>query len=157
MYLSYEKYFEKVKKDILNETESIERKVYELISCYFNTDIVPMEKYKEYITLGIINRYYMYKDVYPKISIKEDSFTSYAIKDNNGYYNLEDFLLNRLFNNLKKVYINHDKDASICYYQIRNKAIYFTHDAFNKYIVDIPNIPDKINEYFKQYLNMFIY
>ncbi len=156
MYLSYEKYFEKVKKDILNETESIERKVYELISCYFNTDIVPMEKYKEYIALGIINRYYMYKDVYPKISIKEDSFTSYAIKDNNGYYNLEDFLLNRLFNNLKKVYVNHDKDASICYYQIRNKAIYFTHDAFNKYIVDIPNIPDKINEYFKQYLNMFI-
>ena len=112
MYLSYEKYFEKVKNDISNESESIERKVYELISCYFKTNIIPTEKYKEYITLGIVNRYYMYKDVYPKISTSEDSFTSYAIKDNNGYYNLEDFLLNRLFNNLKKVYINHDPNAN---------------------------------------------
>lgn len=156
MYLSYEKYFEKVKNDISNESESIERKVYELISCYFKTNIIPTEKYKEYITLGIINRYYMYKDVYPKISTSEDSFTSYAIKDNNGYYNLEDFLLNRLFNNLKKVYINHDPNANTNYYQTRNKAIYFTHDALSKYIVDIPDIPDNINEYIKKYFNMFI-
>ena len=98
----------------------------------------------------------MYKDVYPKISTSEDTFTSYAIKDNNGYYNLEDFLLNRLFNNLKKVYINHDPNANTNYYQTRNKAIYFTHDALSKYIVDIPDIPDNINEYIKKYFNMFI-
>ena len=79
MNLTYEKYFSKVNKDNLNDIESIERKIYELLTCYFYTDIVPTDEYIEYITLGIINRYYMYKDVYPKISTSEDSFTSYAI------------------------------------------------------------------------------
>ena len=152
MNLTYEKYFSKVNKDNLNDIESIERKIYELLTCYFYTDIVPTDEYIEYITLGIINRYYMYKDVYPKISTSEDSFTSYAIKDHNGYYNLEDFLLNRLFNNLKKVYIDHDQSTTISSYQSINKAIYFAKDAFSKYILNTLNGDKFKNKYLKKFI-----
>ena len=150
MNLTYDEYYNKVMEDTINGKETIDRKIYELLKCYVYTDIVPTCEYMKYITMGIVNRYYMYKDVYPKISTSEDSFTSYAIKDNNGYYNLEDFLLNRLFNNLKKIYINHDKNAKISCYQSRNKAIYFAQEAFSKYITETLN-QDK-----DKYLNMII-
>ena len=152
MNLTYDEYYSKVIEDTLNGKESIERKIYELLKCYVYTDIVPNSEYMKYITMGIVNRYYMYKDVYPKISTSEDAFTSYAIKDNNGYYSLEDFLLNRLFNNLKKIYIDHDKFATTSSYQSINKAIYFAESAFSKYILDTLNGDKYKNKYLKKFI-----
>ena len=87
-------------------------KINAFLECYFSTLEITDEDKKNTIREAIIKRYNKYKDSFPYISEKEDPFKNYVIKSKNGYYSLEDFLLNRLFQSIR--YINKDEEES-CY------------------------------------------
>ncbi len=87
-------------------------KINAFLECYFSTLEITDEDEKNTIREAIIKRYNKYNDSFPYISEKEDPFKNYVIKSKNGYYSLEDFLLNRLFQSIR--YIDKDEEES-CY------------------------------------------
>lgn len=124
-------------------------KINELLDCYFETLEIDDETVRTCIRNGIINRYNKYKDSFPVVSVNDDGFRNYIIKSNNGYYQLEDFLLNRLFQGLRYIVENEDENAKICQYAERNRTIYIARMAMIKAAMPfIANWEEKQKDFF---------
>lgn len=67
------------------------------LNCFFDSLGISDEEFKTYIRNGIIDRYNKYISSFPIIQADNNTDKNFIIKSNNGYYSLEDFLLNRLF------------------------------------------------------------
>ncbi len=78
-------------------------KINDFLNCFFDTLDINDEVTRSYIRNGIINRYKKYINYYPLVLVNEDTDRNFIIKSSNGYYKLEDFLLNRLFQGLRYI------------------------------------------------------
>ena len=107
-------------------------KINAFLNCYFSILEIDDEKERNCIREAIIKRYDKYKDCFPFISINEDNFQNYAIKSTNGYYPLEDFLLNRLFQSVRYIYDIKDKDAESSFYDEKSRSIGIMADAIDE-------------------------
>ena len=107
-------------------------KIDAFLNCYFSTLEIDNEQEKNSIREAIIKRYDKYKDCFPFISINEDNFQNYAIKSTNGYYPLEDFLLNRLFQSVRYIFSIKDKDAESSFYNEKSRSIGIMADAIDE-------------------------
>lgn len=112
-------------------------KINDFLNCYFNILGINDETTMACIKNGIINRYNKYKDCFPTISVNDDSFKNYIIKSNNGYYHLEDFLLNRLFQSLRYIIVKSDENAESCEFSEKNRTIYIAENAIKKVAMPI--------------------
>ncbi len=99
-------------------------KINDFLNCYFDTLEIDDETTKNCIKNGIINRYNKYKDYFPVIPVIDDKFENYIIKSDNGYYRLEDFLLNRLFQSLRYISFKSDENAKYCQFDEKTRTIY---------------------------------
>ena len=123
-------------------------KINDFLNCYFEVMGFTDEQVIDWIRNGILNRYEKYKDAYPTISIEDDNYQNYAIKSTNGHYELEDFLLNRLFQSLREIIIRNDENAQSCEYSPKNRTMYISEPAIRKVISSKLNWPDEIKEKF---------
>lgn len=114
-------------------------KINDFLNCYFNVLKIDDETTMTYIKNGIVNRYNKYKDYFPTISVNDDNFKNYIIKSNNGYYHLEDFLLNRLFQSLRYIIIIDDENANFCEFSEKSRTIYLTENAIKKVAMPMVN------------------
>lgn len=129
-------------------------KINDFLNCYFDTMELSDEQIKTYIRNGIINRYNTYKDVFPTIPIDDDTYQNYAIKSSDGYYNLENFLLNRLFQSLRNVFIKDNENADSSAYSSKNRTIYFSETAIKTNIFNkLQNWPNELKE---KYANIIL-
>lgn len=133
-------------------------KINDFLNCYFDTLGIDDEATMTCIKNGIINRYNKYKDYFPTISVNDDSFKNYIIKSNNGYYQLEDFLLNRLFQSLRYITVKSDENAESCEFSEKNRTIYIAENAMKKVALPkISNWPDESKELFLKILMFTVF
>lgn len=129
-------------------------KINNFLTCYFDTMGFSNEQIKSYIRNGILDRYNTYKDVFPTIPIEADGYKNYVIKSSIDYYNLEDFLLNRLFQSLRNVFIKDNENADSSAYSSKNRTIYFSEAAIKTNIFNkLQNWPNELKE---KYANIIL-
>lgn len=133
-------------------------KINDFLNCYFDTLEIDDEIIITCIKNGIINRYNKYKDYFPTISVNDDSFKNYIIKSNNGCYQLEDFLLNRLFQSLRYIIFKNDENDQFCEFSEKNRTIYIAENAIKKVtLFTISNWPDESKELFLKILMLTVF
>lgn len=127
----------------------VNEKIEDFLNCYFDVTGIDDKKIRECIKNGVINRINTYNKYFPNISIEDDDYKYYAIKSINGYYSLEDFMLNRLFQGLRQIVIKDDENSKYCEYAADSRTIYISYDAIRKFIfANINNLSDEIKEKF---------
>ncbi len=114
-------------------------KINDFLNCYFDILGIDDETTKTCIKKGIINRYNKYKDYFPVISVDDDNFKNYIIKSDNGYYRLEDFLLNRLFQSLRYISVKSDENAEFCEFDGKSRTIYIAENAIREKALSLVN------------------
>lgn len=133
-------------------------KINDFLNCYFDTLGIDDEMTMTCIKNGIINRYNKYKDYFPAISVNDDNFKNYIIKSDNGYYQLEDFLLNRLFQSLRYISVKSDENTESCEYDEKTRTIYIAVNAMRKVALPkIKNWPDESKEFFLKILMFTVF
>lgn len=133
-------------------------KINDFLNCYFDILGIDDETTMTCIKNGIVNRYNKYKDYFPMVSVNDDNFKNYIIKSDNGYYQLEDFLLNRLFQSLRYVSIKSDENAESCEFDEKARTIYIAENAMRKATLPkISNWPDESKEFFLKILMFTVF
>lgn len=133
-------------------------KINDFLNCYFDILGIDDETTMTCIKNGIVKRYNKYKDYFPMISVNDDNFKNYIIKSDNGYYQLEDFLLNRLFQSLRYISIKSDENAKSCEYNEKTRTIYISENAIRKVTLPkISNWPDEGKESFLKILMFTVF
>ena len=133
-------------------------KINDFLNCYFDTLGIDDEMTMTCIKNGIINRYNKYKDYFPVISISDDKFKNYIIKSDNGYYKLEDFLLNRLFQSLRYISIKSDENAKFCEYDEKSRTIRIAENSIRKVTLSlIKNWSDSDKKFFLKILMFTVF
>lgn len=126
-------------------------KINDFLNCYFDVMGMTDESITQLIKNGIIKRYNGYIEVFPIISIDDDNYQNYAIKSKNGYYTLEDFLLNRLFQGLREISTAEDENIQSCRYSFKSRTIYFLENKIrNSILSNLEQWPQDIKEKFAE-------
>lgn len=131
------------------------KKINDFLNCYFDTLGIDDEMTMTCIKNGIINRYNKYIDYFPVISVSDDNFKNYIIKSENGYYKLEDFLLNRLFQSLRYISVKSDENAEFCEYDEKSRTIRIAENSIRKVALSLVNNCSNVDKKFFFKIVMF--
>lgn len=123
-------------------------KIDDFLNCYFDTLEIKDETIKKSIRNSIINRYNKYKDYCPIVLINNDTDKNFIIRSHNGYYSLEDFLLNRLFQGVRYIESSDRETGNMSEYNWRFRTINIAEDLISSGIMRNSNMPNKNQERF---------
>lgn len=123
------------------------------LNCFFDSLEISDEEFKTYIRNGIIDRYNKYISSFPIIQADNNTDKNFIIKSNNGYYSLEDFLLNRLFQSIRYVCIDDISSQNFSEFSWRNRSVDVSIDNIRKAIINNKNVPQ---ESLERFFNTFI-